>query len=64
MKNVGDTKERITIRRQTVEVFTGLSAAARRLGVTPTQVKRHVSGEQPSLRLAKRMAERGVEVAV
>lgn len=64
MKNMADKKERITIRRESVMVFTGLSAAARRLGVTPTQVKRHVSGEQPSLRLARRMAENGVEVAV
>lgn len=54
----------ITIRRQTVEVFVGLSAAARRLGCSATQVKRHVSGEQPSQRLAQRMAEKGVEVAV
>lgn len=64
MKNTTANVGRITIRRQTVEVFTGLSAAARRLGVSPTQVKRHISGEQPSLRLARRMAEKGVEVAV
>lgn len=56
--------DRITIRRQTIEVYTGLSAAARRLGVSPTQVKRHISGEEPSRRLARRMEERGVEVAV
>ena len=64
MKNTMSGGGRITIRRQTVEVFTGLSAAARRLGVSPTQIKRHVSGEQPSMRLARRMAEKGVEVAV
>ena len=64
MKNTASIAGRITIRRETVEVFTGLSAAARRLGVSPTQIKRHVSGEQPSMRLARRMAEKGVEVAV
>ncbi len=64
MKNTVDNKGRITIRRETVEVFTGLSAAARRLGVSATQIKRHVSGDQPSMRLARRMAEKGVEVAV
>lgn len=64
MKNTANGGGRITIRRETVEVFTGLSAAARRLGVSATQIKRHVSGEQPSMRLARRMAEKGVEVAV
>lgn len=64
MKKRTDSGGHITIRRETVEVFTGLSAAARRLGVSATQVKRHVSGEQPSMRLARRMADRGVEVAV
>lgn len=64
MKNTANGSGRITIRRETVEVFTGLSAAARRLGVSATQIKRHVSGEQPSMRLARRMAEKGVEVAV
>jgi len=64
MKNRNADEGPITIRRKTVEVFTGVSAAARRLGVSPTQVKRHISGEQPSLRLARRMAEKGVEVAV
>lgn len=64
MKNTANGSGRITIRRETVEVFKGLSAAARRLGVSATQIKRHVSGEQPSMRLARRMAEKGVEVAV
>jgi len=64
MKNTAGNAGRITIRKETVEVFTGLSAAARRLGVSATQIKRHVSGEQPSMRLARRMAEKGVEVAV
>lgn len=65
MKKVkADAGGRIVIRRETVEVFTGISAAARRLGVSGTQVKRHVSGISPSRRLARRMAETGVEVAV
>ena len=56
--------KRIIIRAVKVVQYTGLSAAARRLGVSATQIKRHVSGEQPSMRLARRMAEKGVEVAV
>jgi len=52
------------IRKRVVYEYTGLSAAAKLLGVSPTQIKRHVSGEQPSRRLARRMADAGVEVAV
>lgn len=54
----------IVIRAVKVVRYTGLSQAARRLGVSATQVKRHVSGTSPSMRLARRMAEHGVEVAV
>ena len=64
MKKVKHEGGRIVIRRKQVEIYTGLSQAARRLGVSATQVKRHVSGACPSMRLARRMAEHGVEVAV
>jgi hypothetical protein len=50
------------IRRRLTEKWTGLRAAARVLGVSDTQVRRHVTGEQPSRRLAKRMAEHGISV--
>lgn len=50
------------IRRRLTEKWTGLRAAARVLGVSDTQVRRHVTGEQPSRRLAQRMEESGIKV--
>lgn len=53
---------KIAIRRMMVPQYLGLSAAAKRLGVSATQVKRHISGEQPSMRLARQMRDKGVYV--
>lgn len=40
--------------------YFGCAKAARILGVSGTQVKRHISGHTPSMSLARRMAECGV----
>jgi len=52
----------VTIRRMKVDVWTGLSAAARVTGRTPTQVKRHVDGTQPSRKLQDDMDRLGVTI--
>lgn len=62
---MGTTRHAATapvIRRRVAEKWTGLRAAARILGVSDTQVRRHVTGDQPSRRLARRMAEHGIRV--
>jgi hypothetical protein len=53
-------KPSVVIRKRMT--WKGLSDAARILDVTETQVRRHVSGEDFSKALARRMAERGVVV--
>jgi hypothetical protein len=55
-------RKQVVIRRKTVERWEGILAAARMLKVSDTQVRRHVSGESPSIRLARRMAEAGITV--
>jgi|GEM_PF-4307416 len=52
----------LVIRRRRVERWQNINAAARRLGVTDTQVRRHISGEEPSVRLARRMEQAGIVV--
>lgn len=62
MEKKAGLKPRVVIRQVMVRRYSGLNAAARLLDVSPTQVKRHVSGHTPSMSLARRMAERGVVV--
>ena len=52
------------IRLRTVKRYQGVSEAARILGVSGTQVKRHITGDMYSKRLARRMAECGVVVEI
>jgi hypothetical protein len=58
-----EEQKKIVIRRALVERWVGINAAARALGVSHAQVRRHVSGASPSRSLARRMEERGVELA-
>jgi len=51
-------QQKIVIRRKTV--LTGLQPAADVLGVSRTQVRRHISGKQPSKRLAEKMREHNI----
>lgn len=53
----------IVIQRKTVQIWDGLAKASRALGVSPTQVRRHVSGVEPSKPLSKKMKELNIEVA-
>lgn len=62
MEKKATVKPMVVIRHRMVKRYSGLNAAARLLDVSPTQVKRHVSGHTPSMALARRMAERGVVV--
>lgn len=55
-------KPRVTIRRVMVPRWQNLSAAAELLGVTETQVKRHVTGREHSAALERRMRSAGVFV--
>lgn len=61
---MGDTKQGVVIRRVRVEKWEGLRAAARVLKRSPTQILRHISGDQPSKRLAADMERHGVRVEV
>lgn len=59
-------KEKIELKLVTIKRWSGVSAAARRLGVTPTQVSRHLSSKPGdvgySRKLAARMDELGILV--
>lgn len=50
------------IRLKMVPRYHGINQAARILGVSNTQVKRHITGNMYSKRLARRMLECGVVV--
>lgn len=52
----------MTIKRVLVEKWSGLEPAARALKRTTTQIRRHVSGEQPSAKLAADMDRLGIKV--
>lgn len=58
--------EKIELKQITVKHWSGVSQAARRLGVTPTQVSRHVNSKPGdagySMKLSKRMKDSGIEV--
>jgi predicted transcriptional regulator len=58
--------EKIELKQITVKHWSGVSKAARRLGVTPTQVSRHVNSEPGdlgySMKLSRRMKESGITV--
>lgn len=58
MKETGS----IVIRKVRVEKWTGLDRAAKALKRTSTQIRRHVSGEQPSAKLARDMDRLGIHV--
>lgn len=60
MEKKQTAKPACVIRLKMVPRYFGCSKAARILGVSGTQVKRHISGEMPSMSLARRMAEYGV----
>ena len=53
---------RLVIRRLILPQWQNIQAAADLLGVSHTQVRRHVSGQNPSRRLARRMEELGIVV--
>jgi len=59
--SVGDGHGLI-IRHMWVQTWTGLKEAAKVLGRTETQIRRHVSGEQPSAKLARAMELHGITV--
>ena len=50
----------VVVRLERVERWSGLSEAARLTGRTPTQIKRHVTGEHPSRKLADDMKKLGI----
>lgn len=52
----------VVVRLERVERWSGLSEAARLTGRTPTQIKRHVTGEHPSRKLAEDMRKLGIIV--
>jgi len=52
----------IVIRRVMVPEWTCLEQAAKVLKRTSTQIRRHVSGEQPSAKLARDMDRLGIHV--
>jgi len=53
---------KVIVRLEKVDRWTGLSEAARLTGRTPTQIKRHVTGERPSRKLAEDMDRLGILV--
>lgn len=61
-KEANRAKPAVVIRLRMVPQYQGVSQAARYLGVSGTQVKRHITGEMHSKRLARRMLECGVVV--
>lgn len=54
--------ERVTIRKVVVEEWKGIDQAAKILKRTSTQIRRHVSGVQPSAKLARDMEKHGIVV--
>ncbi len=62
MEKKETNKPALVIRLKMVPRYHGVSQAARILGVSGTQVKRHITGDMYSKRLARRMAECGVVV--
>lgn len=54
--------ETLVIRKVRVDQWSGLAEAAKRLGRTATQVKRHVDGITPSKKLQADMDRLGVVV--
>lgn len=60
MEKKQSVKPAAVIRLKMVPRYFGVSRAARILGVSGTQVKRHITGDMPSKTLARRMAEYGV----
>lgn len=53
---------KLEIRRVQVEEWRGLQEGARRLGVSATQLRRHITGSEPSRRLAKRLEQANIVV--
>ena len=58
-------KKPITITKKKVQPFywVGISKGAARLGVSASQLRRHIDGSQPSKRLEALMRRKGVSVA-
>ena len=55
-------KTPVVIRRAVVTRWSGLAEAAAMVGRTPTQIKRHVDGTQPSKKLQADMDRLGIVV--
>lgn len=62
MANKTTTRGRITIKRKLVPLWDGIGGAAEALGVTPTQVRRHITGREFSGKLEKEMKRLGITV--
>jgi transcriptional regulator with XRE-family HTH domain len=57
-----DGKKKIVIKRVMVPQWRGIHQAADVLGVSVTQVWRHITGEVPSRKLEKRIKAAGIEI--
>ena len=62
MQTKKTSKSTVVIRRAVVTRWSGLAEAAAMVGRTPTQIKRHVDGTQPSKKLQADMDRMGIKV--